>query len=120
MLFRSHLERPADVAPVIGRLRQIEGVAGVWDRAEGCRRFELPPDRMGDVIVVGDRHTVLGKSAEAHDLSLLGEPLRSHGGPTEETVPFIINRPLSAAWAAGREELRNFDMFDCVLNGVEK
>ena len=115
-----HLERPADVAPVIGRLRQIEGVSGVWDRAEGCRRFELPPDRMGDVIVVGDRHTVLGKSAEAHDLSLLREPLRSHGGPTEETVPFIINRPLSAAWAAGREELRNFDMFDCVLNGVEK
>src|SRR6266849_6779209 len=115
-----HLERPADVPPVIERLRAIPGVAGVWNRAEGCRRFELPEDRMGDVIAVGNRDTVLGKSPKAHDLSLLTEPLRSHGGPTEETVPFIVNRPLSAAWAAGRGELRNFDMFDGVLNGIER
>ena len=115
-----HLERAADVGPVIERLRAISGVAGVWDRAEGCRHFELPPDRVGDVIVVGDRHTVLGKSPETHDLSLLTEPLRSHGGPTEETVPFIVNRPLSADWARERGELRNFDMFDGVLNGIER
>jgi phosphonoacetate hydrolase len=114
-----HLDRSTDVAPLIERLRGVPGIGGVWDRAEGCRRFELPPDRVGDVIVVGDRHTVLGKSAEAHDLSLLKEPLRSHGGPTEETVPFIVNRPLSAAYAAGKAELRNFDMFDGLLNGVE-
>jgi len=114
-----HLD-PADVQPVIERLRSVPGVAGVWGRAEGCARFELPPDRVGDVIVVGDRHTVLGKSPEAHDLSLLTEPLRSHGGPTEETVPFIINRPLSAAYAAREGELRNFDMFDYVLNGVDQ
>jgi phosphonoacetate hydrolase len=114
-----HLERPADVAPVIERLRAIPGVAGVWNRAEGCRHFELPEDRMGDVIAVGDRHTALGKSPEAHDLSLLTEPLRSHGGPTEETVPFIVNRPMSAAYARAHGELRNFDMFDCVLNGIE-
>jgi phosphonoacetate hydrolase len=115
-----HLDRPADVAPVIERLRAVAGVAGVWNRAEGCRHFELPEDRMGDVIAVGDRHTALGKSPEAHDLSLLTEPLRSHGGPTEETVPFIVNRPMSAAYARAHDgELRNFDMFDCVLNGVE-
>jgi phosphonoacetate hydrolase len=115
-----HLERPADVSAVSERLRGVSGVAGVWDRTEACARFELPPDRVGDVIVVGDRHTVLGKSPEAHDLSLLTEPLRSHGGPTEETVPFIINRPLSAAYAARDRELRNFDMFDYVLNGVDR
>jgi phosphonoacetate hydrolase len=115
-----HLERASDVAAVIARLRAVPGVASVWERAEGCARFELPPDRVGDVIVVGDRHTVLGKSPEAHDLSLLTEPLRSHGGPTEETVPFIINRPLSAAYAARDRDLRNFDMFDYVLNGVDR
>lgn len=115
-----HLERATDVAPVIERLRGVPGVAGVWDRAQGCARFELPPDRVGDVIVVGDRHTVLGKSPEAHDLSLLTEPLRSHGGPTEETVPFIVNRPLSAGHAAAGGDLRNFDMFDYVLNGVDR
>jgi phosphonoacetate hydrolase len=113
-----YLDRLADVGPLIERLRATAGVAGAWDRAEGCRRFELPEDRMGDVLVVGDRHTVLGKAPAAHDLSLLEEPLRSHGGPTEETVPFIVNRPLSATWPTGRGELRNFDMFDGVLNGV--
>jgi phosphonoacetate hydrolase len=115
-----HLAHAADGPAVIERLRGTPGVAGVWDRAVGCARFELPPDRVGDVIVVGDRRTVLGKSPEAHDLSLLTEPLRSHGGPTEDTVPFIINRPLSAAYAARDRELRNFDMFDHVLNGLDQ
>ncbi len=114
-----HLERAADVAAVMARLRGTPGVAGVWDRAEGCARFELPPDRVGDVIVVGDRGTVLGKSPDEHDLSRLTEPLRSHGGIMEETVPFIINRPLSPAYAARNGDLRNFDMFDHLLNGVE-
>jgi phosphonoacetate hydrolase len=114
-----HLERAADVAVVMARLRGTAGVAGVWDRAEGCARFELPPDRVGDVILVGDRETVLGKAPGEHDLSLLREPLRSHGGITEETVPFIINRPLSPAYAAANGDLRNFDMFDLLLNGVE-
>src|SRR5262249_33294248 len=44
-----HLDRPRDVEPVIAALRSVPGVAGVWDRAEGCARFELPPDRVGDV-----------------------------------------------------------------------
>jgi phosphonoacetate hydrolase len=114
-----HLERAADVAVVMARLRGTAGVAGVWDRAEGCARFELPLDRVGDVILVGDRETVLGKAPGEHDLSLLREPLRSHGGITEETVPFIINRPLSPAYAAANGDLRNFDMFDLLLNGAE-
>ena len=114
-----HLERAADLAPVLARLRGTAGVAGAWDRPGGCARFELPPDRVGDVIVVADRETVLGKSPGEHDLSLLTEPLRSHGGITEETVPFIINRPLSPAYAVRNGELRNFDMFDYLLNGVE-
>jgi phosphonoacetate hydrolase len=113
-----HVAGPADVTPVMERLRTVPGVAGVWDRADGCARFELPPDRVGDVIVVGDRHTVLGKSPEAHDLSLLEEPLRSHGGPTEDTVPFIVNRPLGSRAGTGNGALRNFDMFDHVLNSV--
>src|SRR5207253_11115566 len=103
-----HLGRAEDVGRVVERLRTTPGVMGVWDRAEGCARFELPPDRVGDIILVGDRHTTLGKSPEAHDLSLLTEPLRSHGGPTEETVPFIINRSLSPAYAARPGALSNF------------
>ncbi len=114
-----HLERPADVPAVMARLRATPGIAEVHDRAGACARFELPADRVGDVIVIADRHVVLGKSPAEHDLSLLNEPLRSHGGVSEQTVPFVINRPLAPAYAARPGELRNFDIFDYVLNGVD-
>jgi phosphonoacetate hydrolase len=113
-----YLERAADRPAVLARLRATEGIAEAWDNAEGCRRFELAPDRVGDVIVVAERHVVLGKAAAEHDLSLLEEPLRSHGGVTEQTVPFVLNRPLEAAYAGREGELRNFDIFDYALNGV--
>ena len=69
---------------------------------------------MGDLIVIADRHVVLGK-APASDL---WKPLRS-GGVSEETVPFVINRPLRPGYAGRAETLRNFDIYDYVLNGVE-
>ena len=73
---------------------------------------------MGDLVVLGDRDTVLGKSPQEHDLSLLDAPLRSHGGVSEQTVPFVLNRPLDATWVRGHAgDLRNFDVFDAVLNG---
>ena len=36
----------------------------------------------------------LGTSIDRHDLAALKEPLRSHGGLTEQEVPFIVNRKL--------------------------
>jgi phosphonoacetate hydrolase len=114
-----YLRDPGATKAVIERLAATPGIAEVHDNAAGSERFELPPDRVGDVIVVGERHTVLGKSPGAHDLSLLAEPLRSHGGVAEQTVPFVINRPLGPAAARRGEGLRNFDIFECVLNEVE-
>lgn len=113
-----YLDRATDLPAVLDRLRATEGVAEVWDNATGCRRFELAPDRVGHVMVIADRHVVLGKAPEEHDLSLLEEPLRSHGGVTEQTVPFVLNGPLTAAYARREGELRNFDIFDYALNGV--
>ncbi len=113
-----YLDRVADRPAVLARLRVTEGIAEAWDNAEGCRRFELAPDRVGDILVVAERHVVLGKAPEEHDLSLLEEPLRSHGGVTEQTVPFVLSRPLGAAYARREGELRNFDIFDYALNGV--
>jgi phosphonoacetate hydrolase len=113
-----YLERTADVPAVLDRLRTTAGVAEAWDNAAGCRKFELAPDRVGDVIVVADRHVVLGKAPEEHDLSLLREPLRSHGGVTEQTVPFVLNAPLTGDDVRRDGELRNFDIFDYALNRV--
>ncbi len=113
-----YLDRVADRPAVLARLRATEGIAEAWDNAEGCQRFELAPDRVGDVLVVAERHVVLGKAPAEHDLSLLEEPLRSHGGVTEQTVPFVLNRPLGGGYARRDGELRNFDIFDYALNGV--
>jgi phosphonoacetate hydrolase len=100
---------------VIEIARAIEGVTVAIPAEEACERFELPADRIGDVVVLCDRHKVLGTAAAKHDLSGLTEPLRSHGGLTEQTVPMIANRAIEVP--AGRT-LRNFDVFDVALNLV--
>jgi phosphonoacetate hydrolase len=104
-------------AAVIERLPRELGIELVVSRAEGCRRFELPPDRMGDVIVVAQRHAVLGTSAARHDLTGLDVPLRSHGGISEQAVPLIVNR--RTAGIPGKPRLRNFDIFDVALNHLD-
>src|SRR5215813_6915344 len=97
----------------IERLMRLPGMQAVLDRKEACRRFELPEDRIGDVIVVSERHTVVGTSAARHDLSGLDAPLRSHGGLSEQRVPVVLNRP--TRWEPGAR-VRNFDAFDLALN----
>jgi phosphonoacetate hydrolase len=88
----------------------------VLTRDEAARRFELPPDRIGDLVVVSDHLTVLGTRASEHDLSGLTVPLRSHGGLSEQKVPLLFNRQLQGV--SGERRLRNFDIFDLALNHV--
>jgi len=103
------------VDALLDRLRSVEGVDVALTSAEACSRFELPADRIGDIVVISTIHKVLGTSRERHDLSGLSEPLRSHGGLTEQVVPMIANR--NVALAEGHR-LRNFDVFDVALNRV--
>ena len=103
-----------DVAATIARQ---DGIDLVLPRAEACTRFELPPDRMGDLVVIsgGKNATkVIGTSRKAHDLSGLTEPLRSHGGLTEQEIPIIVNRK-TAGLSGG---LRNFDAFAIGCNHI--
>ena len=101
---------PANDTIAVG---QEQGVETVLTRAEASAKFQLPPERMGDLVVVSTRHKVLGTSLSKHDLSGLTEPLRSHGGISEQKVPLIMNRATDLPPAA---RLRNFDIFDVVLN----
>ncbi len=96
------------------RLAALEGIECVLSNAEACARFELPPDRMGDLVLVSGRHVVLGTSAARHDLSGLDAPLRSHGGISEQTVPLVFNR--RTAGIPGRTRLRNYDVLEVALN----
>ena len=109
-----YLPEGADARAAAASVGTLPGMDLVLDREEGCRRFELPPDRMGDLIAISARHVVIGTSAAKHDLSGLDAPLRSHGGLTEQTVPLVFSRPI-AELPEGRR-LRNFDIFDLALN----
>ncbi|KPU96262.1 phosphonoacetate hydrolase [Variovorax paradoxus] len=101
----------------IERIRQVPGMESVLSRKEAAQRFELPADRIGDIVVVSEKNTVIGTAASRHDLSALEVPLRSHGGVSEQRVPLICNRPV-AGIAAGRR-LRNFDALDIALNHAQ-
>ena len=107
-------DRIADAAK---RIAALAGVELVLSRENACARFELPPDRVGDLVIVSERLTVLGSSVARHDLSGLDVPLRSHGGVSEQRVPLIANRP-ALSLQPGRR-WRNFDAFDLALNHLQ-
>ncbi len=110
---------PADVdSPALAaRIAALRGVESVRSREAAAAFFELPVDRIGDLIVVSERSKVIGTSVARHDLSALEVPLRSHGGVSEQRVPLIVNRRLKDI--APDRRWRNFDAFDLVLNHVD-
>jgi phosphonoacetate hydrolase len=99
------------------RLRQEPGIEAVYTREEAARLFELPADRIGDLVVVSERSTVMGTSQAKHDLTGLDAPLRSHGGVSEQRVPLIVNRPI--AGLDRKRRWRNFDAFELVLQSAQ-
>jgi phosphonoacetate hydrolase len=117
---RVYLRAAGDLAAVMAATAGLPGVEAVLDGAAAAHRFELPLDLEGDFVVLGDANTVIGASRAEHDLSgLAGHRLRSHGSLAERTVPFIVSRGLRADYLAARAVgLRNFDIFDGVLNGT--
>jgi phosphonoacetate hydrolase len=118
---RVYRKKGVPIATLAQAVRALPGVDAVLTRDEAAARFELPYDREADVVVTGDRNTVIGATAAEHDLSALtGHRLRSHGGVGEQTVPFLLSHPLDDDYRARARSrtLRNFDIFDCALNGV--
>jgi phosphonoacetate hydrolase len=112
-----YLPAGSDVAGLCATLARRQGMEAVLTREQAAQRFELPPDRIGDIVCVSERFTVIGTSASRHDLSGLDAPLRSHGGISEQRVPLIINRKLPGLDTSRR--LRNFDAFDLALNHAQ-
>lgn len=102
-------------------VQQLPGIESVYDRLIASAEFELPPDREGDLAVLGDARTCIGTSRDAHDLEgLKGHRLRTHGGVSERHVPFIISEPVSEEYVsrAARRTLRSHEIFDFAINGV--
>ena len=109
-----YLPDGTDIDAACKRLAALKGMEVVLPRALAADRFELPADRIGDLVAVSERFTVIGTSAARHDLSALEVPLRSHGGISEQRVPLILNRVLPGLDRTRR--FRNFDAFDLALN----
>jgi phosphonoacetate hydrolase len=98
----------------------IPGVEAALGRDEVCRRFDLPPDREGDVAVLASPGVCIGAAEEDHDLSALGGTrLRSHGSLAEARVPFVLSRPVDEEHRRGAAaSLRSHQIFEFALNGT--
>ena len=112
-----YLPAGTDLPALTARLAARRGVEGVFTREQAAAHFELPADRIGDLVVVSERFTVIGTSASRHDLSALEVPLRSHGGTAEQRVPLILNRRIEGL--DHQRRWRNFDAFDLALNHAQ-
>lgn len=104
----AYLPDGADQDDIISKLKATDGITHVLTKAEAIERFELPGDRIGDIVMVSGENICIGTSEHRHDLAALKEPLRSHGGLTEQEVPFIVNRVIDLP---NQPVLRNFDAF---------
>lgn len=100
-----YLAAGADMDRARGMLAAVPGIDTVLARAEACARFDLPPDRIGDLVVTCAADFALGTRREEHDLTGLDAPLRSHGGLDEQVVPFVTSFPMPAPLG----DLRNYD-----------
>ena len=112
-----YLSADVDAPALAARLAAWRGIEGVYSREQAAAQFALPSDRIGDLVVLSERSTVIGTSASRHDLSALEVPLRSHGGTTEQRVPLILNRRI--AGLDHQRRWRNFDAFDLALNHAQ-
>ncbi len=119
---RIYCRKGLDPADVMTLAEGLDGVEAVFDKHTAAKTFELPLDREGDVVVISNAGTSIGAAEADHDLSgLKGHRLRTHGGISEARVPFILSRPLTAAYAerAAARPLRSYELFDFAINGVD-
>lgn len=105
----AYLPEGGDIAGIIAKLQPMDENIRAGDRVTACAAFELPEDRIGDLMVIFGENMTLGASADRHELAALDEPLRSHGGLTEQKAPFVVNRVMPDLPDA--PVLRNFDAF---------
>ena len=90
------------------KLESLNGIEQICSKDEAVKRFDLPSDRIGDIVITSSEKVTLGKTKSYHDLKSLKEPLRSHGGLSEQKVPFIINKPINLSSV---KDLKNYDAF---------
>lgn len=82
------LNTPQDAPEVKERILKLEGIEAVRSRAEAAHDFDLMPDRIGELVVTGDRDTVFGELTG--EFEALEASYRSHGSLHESDVPLVV------------------------------
>ena len=111
-----YLSDKSKINDAIEEINKIEDIEVVLNNKEGCAQYDLPTDRMGDIICMSSQNSTIGSAEKAHDLSKLKEPLRSHGGLHEREVPFISNKKINLNDA--NIKLNNYDAFYHAISGA--
>jgi phosphonoacetate hydrolase len=110
------LKSPDDATRATAILRGLEGVESVLTRSEAARRLHLMPERIGELIVLGDKHTVFGDLES--EFEALPPTLRTHGSLHETEIPMIIYNASGTLPPA--DQLRyNFDMTRSLFREVK-
>ena len=111
-----YLSDKSRINDAIMEINKIEDIEVVLTNEDGCAQYDLPTDRMGDIICMSSKNSTIGSAEKAHDLSKLKEPLRSHGGLHEREVPFISNKKINLNDA--NVKLNNYDAFYHAISGA--
>jgi phosphonoacetate hydrolase len=107
-----HLDEGIDVEQVAAGVAALPGIEEVRRSDQAAQLYDLPADRIGDLVVIAQKDTALGRFEDWHDLTQLREPLRSHGGLGEQSIPFLINRAIpDPRDDRSLETIHNYDAF---------
>ena len=66
-------------------LKSVVGIEDVLNKSEACQKFNLNSNRIGDLMILGQKNVVFGDS----DISLIPNDLRSHASTYETKIPLI-------------------------------
>ena len=111
-----YLKDKSKIDEAMEEIQKIQEIEVVVTNEVGCKDYDLPNDRMGDIICMTSKYMTIGSSESAHDLSKLKEPLRSHGGLHEREVPFISNKEINSF--ESNNKLNNYDAFYYAIAGA--
>jgi phosphonoacetate hydrolase len=101
------LKSPDDAPRATEIIGKLKGVEAVIPRAAAARRFHLMPERIGELVVLGDQETVFGEADE--EVESLPATFRTHGSLHESDVPLIIYNA-SGTLPPADQVRNNFDL----------
>ena len=84
-----YLNNSKDALKVRQQLIKVKGIETVLTKAEAIKKYHLMGNRIGDLMVTGDKETVFG-SLEKGSYEKLPETYRSHGSAYEARVPLFV------------------------------